>query len=351
MKNYLLQLKYMAKIAYNDKITFFWVFFFPFLLATCFFFAFGNINSDNISKINIGLDSKSKMGIIYSNIPIFNIKNVKPEDAEKELKNKDIELFIDKDGKILTNSQSTDLSIASEVISEINGIKATAPAPEKLMEVMSKPQITTGEESSNPSFIAFISLVSLNAIYGCYSCVGFLDSLFNKSKNAGARIINTPISNKRLFSQAFIVTSVCSFFSLNLLIIFIDKVLKMNIFTAGLIKNLPINIIGIFFGLSLGLFISGVIKGEGNKKINILTTLLNFLSFTSGLLGPQVRSFVSNIAPFYNKINPCSIISQMYIDVNQLGIYHSVYKGSMILLVMSAFFIIVGNITLRRQVS
>jgi ABC-2 type transport system permease protein len=108
-------------------------------------------------------------------------------------------------------------------------------------------------------------------------------------------------------------------------------------------------ILGNLFGVSLGVFIGVSNKKSGNVKTLISIALTLFLSFLSGMMGPDIKVIIDMKFPILGKINPISIITDNLYRVNLLDSTKSVGEGIFLLSVYSIVLISISYVFLRRR--
>lgn len=145
-----------------------------------------------------------------------------------------------------------------------------------------------------------------------------------------------------------IVSLLLNLLANGILLIFIRYVLKLNLFTEIKYSTAFI-ILGNLFGVTLGIFV-----GACNKKPSHINTLMGiavtlFLSFLSGMMGPDTKIMIDKNAPILGRINPISIITNNLYRINLLGNTKHVREGILVLAIYCIVLISISYLFLRRK--
>lgn len=184
--------------------------------------------------------------------------------------------------------------------------------------------------------------------YGIFSGIEIVKLIQANMSNIGARINVTPLKKHEFLLAGIVVALILNLFANGILLIFIKYALRLNLFTETKYSTILI-LMGNLFGIALGIFI-GVSnkKNEGVKNAMALAITL-FLSFISGMIGPDIKVMIDKSVPILSRINPISIITNNLYRINLLGSTKSAREGILILSFYCIALIFTSYIFLRRK--
>ena len=373
-------LKYTLKTLFKNKSLVFWTFAFPLILGTLFFMAFKDIeNNEKLDIIEIAIieNDQFKNSLIYQesfkslsdeNNPnkLFNIKYTTLKEAEKLLEEDKITgyLILEDKPKITISRNGINETIFKNITEEIysnskiieNIIKesmknGTNELAYKEIEELITSNVAnikdTSRENLSYTMIEFYTLIAMTCLYcGTISMYSLNQTLPNMS-NLGKRISSSSIPKSILILSSVIASYIVEL--LGLLILFLYTIFVLNIDYG---TNLPLIIVlalsGALAGLSLGIFISSVIKRNEGTKIGIIISISMLGSFLSGMMGITMKYVVDSNAPLINKINPVNMITDGLYSLYYYDTLNRYTFNVISLLIFSIIMLFISYLSLRR---
>lgn len=365
--------KYELFVSLRVKEIIIWLILFPIVLGTFFKIAFTGIyeKSTKFSVIPTAIVETETDPIFRqvidsvtdSDDPLLKVTYTNEEKALEMLKKGDVKgiiysgekktLTVSEDGidqtvlksfieqytteeKIITDSIMNDPASAADVIAALSD------------EVSSCTEIplTTGNTDNMIQY--FYNLIAMVAMYG--SITGLHITIQNQANLSalGARksCSPTPKSISLLASLAgsFIVQTICMIICVS----FLAFVLKVD-FGSRLPLVYLSAIIGGLVGITMGFFIGSVGRFSNDGKVGILMAFSMLCCFLSGLMVGDMKAIIAKNIPWLNNINPAAVISDSFYCLNIYSDYSRFITKIITMLIISAFFTILGLILSRRK--
>lgn len=120
-------------------------------------------------------------------------------------------------------------------------------------------------------------------------------------------------------------------------------------FGGSIPKILLAIVVGIFTGTCMGFCIGSFGFMSDKVKDGITTAFSVGGSFLSGLMLENVRVIIEDSCPIINRINPVALISDAFYAINTFENDERYFKNLISLLIVSAVFILAGNLFGRRK--
>jgi len=370
--------KYRLKQLLKDRSVIFWTAMFPIILGTFFYVALyhASDSQDNSFKaVPVAVyDSGS-----YKNEKEFQafLKEVTSKEAnylkittvsgksqgENLLKKGKVEGFITADSKISLQVTSSDFNTSilknildhylqtenmyedaamnhPQILADLSGLLAQNQNYTK--------NVSFGGKSLNNMIGYFYSLLAMSMLYG--SIFSFINALQIQpgTNEIAARRLITP-THKMLI----VLSDFCSALTLQMgiylvVMLYLTKILgvdfggtPLTLFVAGLAGNMA--------GSGWGYFVAIVIKGSEKMKMALNMMLTLFSSFLSGLMVGNMKPLLMTYAPWVNKINPATLISDAFYYICIYGNKAEYVRCIATLFSISAFFCIAAYFSLRRK--
>ena len=203
-------------------------------------------------------------------------------------------------------------------------------------------------QKADALIIIFYTLIAMVSTYGVFTGIETVSLIQANLSEIGKRINVAPLSKSDFIISGLVGGFIINIISNTLLLLFMNFVLKLNLFTE-LKYSILFILLGNLFGLSLGMLIGSSNKQSTNIKTLIAVAVTLFLSFLSGMMSPDIKIILDKKIPILSRVNPISLISDNLYKINLLGITDNVYEG---LLVISIYIIILNFISygfLRRK--
>lgn len=337
---------YQGKNLFRDFGFSFWALIYPLILAGFFYLAFSGMMNIELENINVGIEEGNRIEFILEEIEIFNVYKVNESQAEEKLKDDEIKGFIDKDLNLMVKESGIEQTIIKEVVEQI-----------KQMESLNRPienydfevdYIVNRNQEANILVIIFYSLIAMVSTYGVFAGITVVNLIQANLSNIGARLNITPLEKHKFLLAGAIVGLALNLLANGVLLIFIKYILKLQLFNEFKYTSIFI-ILGNLFGTALGILIGASNRKSENVKIIIGIAITLFLSFLSGLMGPNIKVILDKKIPIIGRINPISIISNNLYRINLLESTKSAHEGIILLSLYSILLIFSSYLFLRRR--
>lgn len=362
------------KVLLKNKMLIFWTFIFPIVLGLLFNMAFSNIEKEEMfSTIDIGIvnDEYYLNNQAYSmtfnylssddDNKIFNINYGTKEELQEKLENEDISgyLYLDHSSHIVIKSNGINESVFKYVVEEINtvsngiskiefeNIEAISQYAMKLMNSEVKVNDTT---KSNMSYtmIEFYSLIAMTCLYGATLSMYSLNQILPNMSNKGKRVGVSPVSKFKMILASLGASFVVQLIGVLLLFLFTILVLNVD-YGSNILLVIILAAVGSFSGLSLGVFVSSILKKNENTKLGFIIGITMTCSFFAGMMGITMKYIIDKNIPILNKINPVSMITDGLYSLYYYDTLDRYLFNIISLLIFSFVLIFISFIFLRRQ--
>lgn len=382
--------KYTLKTLLKNRMLVFWTFAFPILLGLFFNMAFSSIeesetfdaldiavvNNDNFKSNEAFQGALKELSSNDNENKIFNIKYVNLEKAKKLLSKDKIVgylVFDDEKPEIVVTTNGSYETILKNVIDEISQtifITNTVMEDEITKEIIKgnnqidyqalSNQVKQKIESANSNIedtssnhlsyvlIEFYTLIAMTCLYGGVVSMEAMNQSLPNMDSKGKRISVSPTNKFITVLSSLLASYIVQLIGVFLLFAFLLFVLKID-FGSHILLCILLSIIGSLAGLSIGLFVSTVLKTNENTKVGIIISISMVYSFLSGMMGITMKYIIDKNVPLLNKINPANMITDGFYS---LYYYNTLdrYIGNIIsLVIFSVILLTISGLLLRRQ--
>lgn len=388
--------KYIFITLFKNKMLIFWTFAFPIILGTFFNMAFSNIEKNemlDIIDIAIVENDEFESNEIFkeafkmlsdkkSERQLFNIKYVSEEEAKDLLASGKIKGYVifEANPKVVVETSGIDETILKYSVEEISQIdKIVKNVAEKEIqgeienvglvsdekfdleniysEIYTK-IFTMINDSSNIedvsndnlsyTMIEFYTLIAMACLYsGILGMVAINQILPNMGSN-GKRISVSPVSKGKLVISSVLASYCIQLIGLLLLFIYTIFVLKVD-YGNNLFFVILLTLVGCLAGLSLGVAVATLLKGNDNLKTGIIISITMLGCFFSGMMGITMKYIIDKNFPILNKVNPASMITDGFYTLYYYDTLERFYFNLISLLIFAFIMIGLSMISLRRQ--
>ncbi|MCO7177126.1 ABC transporter permease [Sporolactobacillus kofuensis] len=357
---------YRFKCLIRDRQMVFWTLLFPLLLATFFYMAFINLNSDETFRpIHAGVISNAayqqdqSFRSVLTDVSkgedrLFNLKVASSkEKADQWLKSNRIQGYYFISGKELhltVKGSGMDQSIMKSFADQyrhdhiaVEDILQTNPLAlnHGLMADVSNHQSFVKETSggsAEPNNILnyFYSLIAMACLYGSFWGMKEIIDIQADLSDRAARINVAPIHKLNAFLAGSCAALVILFTEILILLAYLHFGLKINFGNrAGYV--LLTAFIGSVLGLSFGAFVSAAVKkGEGVKTAILMAVSMGG-SFLSGMMVMNMKYLVAEYVPLLAWINPVNLLTDAFYS---LYYYDSLQRYALNMGMMCAFIVL-----------
>lgn len=346
MKDLIRSAIYQGKNTFRDMSFTFWGLMYPIILAGFFYVAFSGITNMELETINIGIEETNPVAGILEEIDVVNIVILDKEQVSSSLESETIDGFIKEDLNIIVLKSGLNQTVIKGISDQIVQTMSLGESARNIDFQVDYLESKT--QQANGLLVIFYSLIAMVSTYGVFAGIETVVLSQANLSNLGARINTTPIKKSTLLISGMIVGLLINMGANVLLFLFLQYVLKLNLFTNFAYSILFI-VLGNIFGISLGLFIGSSNKRSPGVKtmISIIVTL--FLSFLSGLMNPGIKVLIEKNAPMLSRLNPIAIITNSLYKINLLENTKNLMPGMIVLLVYSIILMTISYLFLRRS--
>lgn len=382
--------KYTLKTLLKNRMLVFWTFAFPILLGLFFNMAFSSIeesetfdafdiavvNDDNFKSNEAFQGALKELSSNDNENKIFNIKYVNLDKAKKLLSKDKIVgylVFDDEKPEIVVTTNGSYETILKNVIDEIsqtifitntvmedeitkeiikgkNQIDYQALSNQVKQKIASANSNIEDTSSNHLSYvlIEFYTLIAMTCLYGGVVSMEAMNQSLPNMDSKGKRISVSPTNKFTIVLSSLLASYIVQLIGVFLLFAFLLFVLKID-FGSHILLCILLSIIGSLAGLSIGLFVSTVLKTNENTKVGIIISISMFYSFLSGMMGITMKYIIDKNVPLLNKINPANMITDGFYS---LYYYNTLdrYIGNIIsLVIFSVILLTISGLVLRRQ--
>ena len=380
--------KYTLKTLLRKKSLIFWTLIFPIALATFFNMAFSDIEKEDKLKVfdiavvnnqefkeNEFIKQSFKELSKKDKNQMFDIKYVDLEKAKKLLKDDKIEgyfvinnnkpkVVIDKNG-----INQTILKYVTEEIYSMQTITKNLVENETKKQMMKNSYVDSAEiykkvisytknsdvklnnvASSNLSFtvIEFYTLIAMTCLYGGIVSMVVVNECLPNMCSIGKRKAISKTKKSTVILSSLLASYVIEFIGAALLFLFTLFVLKID-YGPHLGLVILLTLVGSLAGLSIGIFISTVLKANENLKTGIILGYSMLCSFLSGMMGITMKYVIDKNIPIINWLNPANMITDGLYSLYYYETYSRYLFNLVSLLTFSFVLIIISFMVLRRQ--
>ncbi|OPZ18312.1 MAG: ABC-2 family transporter protein [Firmicutes bacterium ADurb.BinA205] len=366
-------LKYMLLSGFRVKSFLFWLMLFPILLGTLFKVAFGNVYENDVlfrsvptAVVETGSDPVFHQvidSLEEADEPILDVEYTDEENAMKLLKEGKISgiIYVGDKLSLSVTEQKMEQVILKTFVEQYSVnekvINDTAEKdPSKIQAVVDKLSedvsacrdipMTHGDPDIYVQY--FYNLIAMVAMYG--SVTGLHVTVHNQANLSalGARknCSPTPKSVSLLADLAgsYIMQSACMI----LCVTFTHFVLKID-FGDRLPLVYVAAILGGILGVSFGFFFGAVNRFSFEAKIGIVMAVSMFSCFLSGLMMGQMKGIIAEHMPWFNKINPATVVADSLFSLNMYSDYSRFISRITTMLIITAVCTAAGIIVTRRK--
>ena len=371
-------LKYRFIQTVRDYPIMFWALAFPLILGTFFYFSFGSAGLDGtgdyewdpikVAIIEEDLSSKnaeSFQAFLEELEPdTLDIQDISSEsDAIKALKEETILgiYYVDDTPSLSVGKNGINESILSSLLKNYNQNaamiqKIAMTHPEKMgaaIEAMKDYHPETRNESLggktlDPNVQYFFALIAYACLSGAFLGVrSSLDSQANLSA-LGARRSITPTHKFKLILIDMTVLFIIHFINILVLNLYLIKVLGISL-GDNIGALLVVDFMGSMIGVSLGIAFGCLSKLSTDMKLGLTVAITLIPGFLAGLMFGNMKNIIELHCPIINRLNPAAVLSDAFYCMSVYNDAHRFARSIGILAVMSALFLVIAYLGIRRE--
>ena len=367
---HLLKYSFLSKIR-NFNIVF-WPLVFPLVLGTFFYFAFGNIDDADFQTVPVAVvkeDSADTFFLTYleqvekSSPDLLKTEEMSEEKALEALKNKKVEgiYYVGKEPSLTVAGNGMEESILQTVLDSCENTRTTITNimkknPQMDMETMTKllssdnlvKEVSLGGRTIDGNVQFFYALIAMACLYGCFIGFGSAIGIQANITPLAARRCVTPTHKLKLIFTDQVASFVLGYVDVIILLLYLRYILKLD-FQGQMGKMLVVTFFGSLIGVSMGIFVGSFGRMQEGAKIGIMLGISMVSSFLAGLMNGNMKDIVEKSAPFINRINPASLITDAFYCINVYDDTARYYKSLATLAVMCAVLVLASFFMVRRE--
>ena len=379
--------KYALKIIFRNKSLIFWTFAFPIILGTFFKLAFNNIEKgETLSTIDIAIIDNQEFNdnqfykeafnqLSTGKNKMFNTKYTTLENAKKLLSDEEITGYLVLSNDVINitvNSSGINETIIKTVVDEINTNKNMY---ETLINKEIEDEFKSGNtnidykdiynkvtgkiisdvklndiSNSNLSYtmIEYYTLIALTILYGGTISLYMVNKTLPNLSEVGKRVNTSSLKRSTILFSNLLASYVVQLIGLCILFIYCVFVIKAD-FGDNLPLIILLSLIGVFAGLSMGVFIGVNVKGSEGAKSGILIGITMLFNTLAGMTGVTLKYVIDKNIPIINKINPANMITDGFYSLYYLNGMNRYFFNIMSLIIFSIVLLRFSLKKLRRQ--
>ncbi len=337
MKEIFRNIMYQGKNMYRDIGFTFWGLLYPLILISFFFVTFSGLTNIELDPINVGIHKTNPYISIIDDIDILNVIKMEDNEVEGRLKSEEIDGFIKSDLNIIVAKSGLSQTVIKGIADQILQTMALGKSVEKID--FSVDYLSAQTQQAKGILIIFYSLIAMVSTYGVFPGIESVNLSQANLSNIGARINITPIKKSTLLISGMVVGLLINIGSNILLLIYLQYILKLKLFTNFWYSSIFI-LLGNIFGISLGMFI-----GSSNKKSPGVKTMFSIVFTWS----PDIKVLIDQRAPIISKLNPISILTNSFYRINLLENTNNLTEGMVLLVTYSIILLTISFLFLRRS--
>ena len=365
-------IKYNILVKFRNFNMTFWPLFFPLILGTFFFFAFGNLNDEDFETVPVAMVQESDSNPLFSfyieqveksSPELLNIQQMSEVEALTALKSKEISgIYYNQAVPSLTvNAHGIPESILQSVLESYNNSLHTVQTilkehPSGILNGLSQlsdsqnlvQELSLGGKTIDGNSQFFYALIAMACLYGCFIGFGSAITLQANLTALAARRCVTPTHKLKLILSEQIASFLIGYVDVIILLIYLRNILKLD-FQGQMGKMLIISLFGSLIGVSMGIFVGSLGKISEGIKVSIILALSMICSFLSGLMNSSMKDLVEKHAPIINRINPAALISDAFYCINVYDDPARYYRNLITLAGMSVILVLASFLLIRRN--
>ena len=368
---------YKIKQLIHNRGIMLWVFLFPLLLGTLFHLGFGHLMQANedwepIPIAAVSVESEEENSELKQVIEELSKKKQEPlfattwtteKKALQLLKQKKIDgiIYLQKEPSLtlLENglNQSILNSFLSMYLSQSNAMQQIGKEhPEKLTQAAR--QLTSDvsynqEKSANNSkqnnlIQYFYALIAMVCLYGNSLGQETAFSIQPHLSDIGARKNVAPVHKLSMILSEFLAGILVNYLSVLLLFFYLIFILGID-FGSRLPQILLASLVGSVIGVSFGLFTASLGKGSQTTKEGISSAIVMLCCFLGGLMVNTMPNIIQHNAPWINKINPATLLSDSFYSLNVYTDFKRYQQNLLSMLIIAGILCFSSYLLLRKK--
>lgn len=365
-------IKYNIIVKLKNFNVIFWPLFFPLILGTLFYFAFGQMEEADFETIPVAVVSQTNTdtvfieflkGIENSENELIHTQEMSEDDARNALENHKISgiFYAGQTPSLTVIKNGLEESILQSLLESYQNGKQTLMTiasihPEGMEQAVLQmsdysdlvQQVSLGGKTTDGNAQFFYALIAMACLYGAFIGFGAAITLQANLTPLAARRCVTPTHKLKLIVSEMLASFLLQFVSVLILLIYLRYVLHLD-FEGQFSNMLLISLIGSMIGVSMGIFIGSLGRMSEGVKIGILLGISMVCRFLAGLMNNTMKNIVEQHVPIINRINPAALISDAFYCINVYDDTARYTRNLITLSIMCAALIIASFCLVRRE--
>ena len=381
--------KYTFKVLLKDRALIFWTIVWPLILGTMFYLAFSNIGeAEKLSTINLGVvKDNNYIGNATLNTTLDELSNKDSDnymfdisygdlDKQKDLlENKEIDGYIyltENDVKIVVKENGINQTIIKYVVDQIfeyerltteiinyniqqsissgSAVDVNKIYSEVIQKLHSSEEYTNDVSKNNMNFmvIEFYTLIAMTCLFGAIMTSSVISNYLANINKKGARITLAPVSRLTLLLGGLLAAFIVQISAIGIILFYTNVILAID-YGSRFDLVILLSFVGCLAGSALGLATGSMTFKNPNTREGIVMTVTMLGSFFSGMMGVTMKYVIDTNAPFINKINPASMITDGFYSLYYYNTFSRFYFDIISLIIFSAILLIIAYFLMRRK--
>lgn len=352
----------------------FWALFFPIILGTFFYIAFGrgDVMGEDMEIIPVAVveeDTSSENAKAFTEFldsmdgETLDIKTMSEKQALKKLKGDEVTgiYYVAEEPSLAVAQSSMKESILTSILDSYNTnaamlMQIAATHPERIPDAIAAMtdyrqttrEVQLGGKTIDPNVSYFFALIAYACLSGAF--LGIKSSFDGQANLSplGARRSVTPTHKLKIVLTDMAVLFGIHFVNILILVAYVRFVLGIYL-GDNMLQLLAVCLMGSMIGVSMGLMLGCVSKVSVDKKMSLCVLITLFPGFLAGLMIGNIKDIIEHNWPIINRINPAAVLSDAFYC---MGVYNDnvrFARNLMILGIMSVTFIIIAFLGVRRE--
>lgn len=364
------RLKYRYLQTVRDRGNMFWGIFYPIILASFFFMAFGHLGTESWTEIPVAYVQAQEETAFDSFMDemdgsLLTVRKMCAEEARQALADGTVEGIIFAPDKAAAPGLSVGKSgLRETVLSAVLDayVKNSAMMediarahPEKLPEAMQVlesnvshiREVTLGGKTYDTMLEYFFSCFAMMCFFGCFmGCKLGAENAANVTPLAARRSISPERKSLAVLQDLLVGISI-QFVNALIFLAFLRFVLGVSL-NGNFLGMALISLLGSMTGVSLGIVVGSSARLTDGMKNLLLVALPLFLCFLAGLMVGNMKYIIEEHLPLINRINPAALISDALFFLNVCNDSHALTIRLLLLLAFACVMTIWAFCSLRR---
>jgi ABC-2 type transport system permease protein len=364
------------KCLLRSRVTVFWTLMFPILLAIFFNLSVRNIDSKEeifhpvpVAVVNDSAYQKDASfrtalkSVSNGKNRIFTLTETSKANAAKLLADGKVDGYLTagtKIGMTVNNSDFNQSIIESfldsymQTSSAVTSIMTANPSSyQKLAENMKTQadylkNAPIGNASPNNALAYFYSLIAMACLYGSFWGMQEVTDIQADLSQRAARINLAPVHKLKAFLSSMTAAFVLSFLEILILLAFLRYGLNID-FGPKFGFVILTALVGCVVGLSLGAFVSALVKSSEGLKIGILLAITMAGCVLAGMMYQNIKYIIQKDAPIVGYLNPVNLLTDAFYCLYYYSTYSRYWLNVGLLGAFAAVFCAGTYFIIRRQ--